>query len=97
MNLQGIELVLFSNFYYILKQKKVMNVNAISLLGFTTIILITLTIFVAINLSFSWVFFLTVLGQALLVFTVYKVLRDDYQTDKTFNDFYEDRPDLGRK
>lgn len=74
-----------------------MNVNAVSLLGFTTIILITLTIFVAINLSFSWVFFLTVLGQGLLVFTVYKVLRGDYQTDKTFKDFYEDRPDLGRK
>jgi hypothetical protein len=26
----------------------------------------------------------------------YKVLRDDYTTDKTFRDFYEDRPDLGR-
>jgi len=74
-----------------------MKINAIPLLGFTTIILITVTLFVMINLSFSWVFFLTVFGQILLVFTVYKVLRDDYQTDKTFEDFYEDRPDLGRK
>jgi len=72
-----------------------MKINAIPLLGFTTIILITVTLFVMINLSFSWVFFLTVFGQTLLVFTVYKVLRDDYQTDKTFEDFYEDRPDLG--
>lgn len=73
-----------------------MKINAISLLGFTTLVLITLTIFVAMDFSFSWVFFLTVFGQALLVFTVYKVLRDDYTTTKTFKDFYEDRPDLGK-
>jgi uncharacterized membrane protein YqjE len=47
-------------------------------------------------MSFSLVFFLVVLGQALLIFTVYKVLKDDYTTDKTFDDFYEDRPDLGK-
>jgi len=29
-------------------------------------------------------------GQLLLIFTVYKVLVDDYTTNKTFGDFYED-------
>lgn len=67
-----------------------------SLLGFTTLILITVTIFATMNLSFGLVFFLTVFGQGLLVFTVYKVLKDNYTTEKTFDDFYEDRPDLGK-
>jgi len=48
------------------------------------------------NLDYSWVFFITILGQGLFVFTVYKVLTDDYKTDKNFRDFYEDRPDLSQ-
>lgn len=72
-----------------------MKITAMQWLAMTTLILITVTIFTTMNLSFSWVFYLTVAGQALLVVTVYKVLKDDYTTDKTFKDFYEDRPDLG--
>jgi uncharacterized membrane protein len=72
-----------------------MKNSAMQWLAFTTLLLITVTIFVAMNLSFTWVFYLTVFGQAMLVITVYKVLKDDYTTDKTFKDFYEDRPDLG--
>ena len=44
------------------------------------------------DLAFNWVFYLTVLGQVALIITVYKVLRDDYTTEKTFKDYYEDRP-----
>lgn len=73
-----------------------MKIPAIYYLAFTTFILVKVTIFATMNFSFSWVFYLTLIGQALLVFTVYKVLRDDYTTTKTFDDFYEDRPDLGR-
>ncbi|AXG68678.1 hypothetical protein KORDIASMS9_00894 [Kordia sp. SMS9] len=72
-----------------------MKINAMFLLGLTTLILITVTIFATMNMPFGLVFFLVVLGQGLLIFTVYKVLTDDYTTDKTFEDFYEDRPDLG--
>ncbi|OUS15763.1 hypothetical protein A9Q93_06340 [Nonlabens dokdonensis] len=72
-----------------------MKITAMQWLAMTTLILITVTIFTTMNLSFSWVFYLTVAGQALLIVTVYKVLKDDYTTDKTFKDFYEDRPDLG--
>lgn len=58
----------------------------------TTLLLITVTIMAAINLPFNWVFYITVLGQVALVFMVYKVLTDEYTTDKTFEDFYEDNP-----
>jgi TRAP-type C4-dicarboxylate transport system permease small subunit len=45
-----------------------------------------------LGFAFSWVFYVTVLGQGLVVFMVYKVLTDNYRTDKTFDDFYEDYP-----
>ena len=44
------------------------------------------------NVSFSWVFYATILGQVLLVVMVYKILKDNYSTTKTFDDFYEDHP-----
>ena len=31
-------------------------------------------------------------GSDIFSFMVYKVLRDDYKTDKTFDHFYEDKP-----
>lgn len=73
-----------------------MKINAMYLLGFTTLLLITVTIFATMNMSFGLVFFATVLGQGLLVYTVYRILKDDYTTNKTFEDFYKDRPDLGK-
>lgn len=69
-----------------------MKGSAMLFLSLTTLVLVTLVIFVSMNIPFSWVFYLTCLGQLLLVITVYKVLRDDYKTDKTFEDFYEDVP-----
>jgi uncharacterized membrane protein YqjE len=69
-----------------------MKLSAIPLLAITTLVLITVVVFSTMNFPFSWVFILTTLGQILLVISVYKVLRDDYTTDKTFEDFYEDRP-----
>ena len=58
----------------------------------TTFMLVILTIMVAMDLPFNWVFYMTCLGQVLVVVMVYKVLKDDYTTDKTFEDFYEDHP-----
>lgn len=60
--------------------------------GITTLLLFTVTIMVAMDFPFNWVFYLTVLGQILIVYMVYRVLIDDYTTDKTFEDFYEDYP-----
>ena len=61
-------------------------------IAITTLLLITITIMCAMDVSFTWVFYLTVIGQIFVVVMVYKVLRDEYSTDKTFEDFYEDRP-----
>ena len=69
-----------------------MNASPITYLVITSTILLTVTIFAAMNFPFSWVFYLTVLGQVLLVFSVIKVLKDTYTTEKTFEDFYEDYP-----
>jgi TRAP-type C4-dicarboxylate transport system permease small subunit len=67
-----------------------------TLVAITTLVLLTVVIFASLNLPFSWVFYATCIGQVLLIITVYSVLTDDYKTEKTFKDFYEDRPDLGR-
>lgn len=69
-----------------------MKLSAIGLFIFTTLILVTVTIFATMGFPFSWIFYLTVFGQALLIFSVFKVLKDKDHTDKTFKDFYEDHP-----
>ena len=69
-----------------------MKLSAITYLVLTTFVLVTVAIFAAMDFPFGWVFYLTVLGQVLLIFSVFKVLRDSYTTDKTFKDFYEDHP-----
>lgn len=69
-----------------------MKISAMSWVVITTFFLLTLTIAASMNLAFNWIFYATVLGQALVVLMVYKVLTDSYKTSKTFEDFYEDRP-----
>ena len=69
-----------------------MKISAMAYLAITTLLLITITIAVSMDIAFSWVFYLTCLGQILLVISVYKVLKDNYKTAKTFDDFYEDNP-----
>ncbi|CAM1354075.1 hypothetical protein [Tenacibaculum ascidiaceicola] len=73
-----------------------MKNSAMFLVLFVTIFLLVLTALVYTNIGFSWVFILTVIGQLLVVLMVYKVLKDHYTTDKTFEDFYEDYP-IGRE
>ncbi len=69
-----------------------MKVSAIATVVITSILLLLVTIFVVIDVTFRWVFYLTCIGQVMIVIMVYKVLRDNYTTDKTFDDFYEDYP-----
>ncbi|ALM08107.1 membrane protein [Sediminicola sp. YIK13] len=69
-----------------------MKVSTMGTVAITTIALLLLTIMAALDYPFNWVFYLTVLGQALLIYMVYRVLVDDYKTYKTFEDFYEDHP-----
>ncbi|AZJ34661.1 hypothetical protein [Tenacibaculum singaporense] len=72
-----------------------MKNSAMFLVLFVTIFLLVLTVLAFTNIGFSWMFILTVIGKLLVILMVYKVLRDQYTTDKTFEDFYEDYP-IGR-
>ncbi|MEJ2584631.1 MAG: hypothetical protein P8Z38_06175 [Robiginitalea sp.] len=69
-----------------------MNISAMGWVVFTTFFLVVLTIAASMNMAFNWIFYATVLGQGLVLLMVYKVLKENYQTSKTFEDFYEDRP-----
>lgn len=69
-----------------------MKIPAMFYVVATTLLLVTLTVMVAMNLPFNWVFWLTCFGQIMVVVMVYKVLKDNYSTDKTFDAFYEDHP-----
>ena len=69
-----------------------MKTSAMFWVGATTLVLFTVTIMAAMNFPFNWVFYVTVFGQLMIVYMVYKVLTDDYNTNKTFKDFYEDYP-----
>lgn len=73
----------------------VMRSSGMFLVLFTTVFLFVLTGLAFTKIGFSWVFILTVIGQLLVVLMVYKILRDHYTTNKTFEDFYEDFP-IGR-
>ena len=69
-----------------------MKNTAIKLVLAISLLLVVLTIMADLNFPFSFMFFLTLFGQVLLIYTVYKVLTDKYTTDKTFDDWYEDHP-----
>lgn len=69
-----------------------MKVSAMGVVAFTTLVLVTVTIMASMNFPFNWVFYVTIIGQALVIYMVYKVLTDNYSTVKTFDDFYEDNP-----
>lgn len=65
--------------------------------GITTFMLLLVTLLASLNFRFSWVFFATVIGQGFLILMVMRVLQSPYETDKTFEDFYEDHPIRSRE
>jgi len=69
-----------------------MKSKGILLLIVTTIILVMLSIMAALDFKYAWIFSLTTIGQIMLVISVYHILKDDYTTEKTFKDWYEDEP-----
>lgn len=60
--------------------------------GVPTFILVVLTVMVEVNTAMAIVFYTMCLGQFFVLVMAYKVLKDKYSTDKTFDNFYEDRP-----
>ncbi|MFD2725151.1 hypothetical protein [Hyunsoonleella rubra] len=69
-----------------------MKIPALFYVALTTFLLILLTVMISMDMAFTGVFYTMCLGQALVVVMVYKVLKDRYTTDKTFEHFYEDYP-----
>jgi hypothetical protein len=69
-----------------------MKLSVITYLIITTVILVAVIVFVAFEIPFHIIFFTTLLGQILFIYSIFKVLTDTYTTDKTFDDFYEDHP-----
>lgn len=58
----------------------------------TTLLLITVSVMIFMSFPTNWIFWVTCLGQVLMVVMVYRTLTDIYTTDKTFKDYYEDNP-----
>lgn len=44
------------------------------------------------NVAYPIVYTTVIIGQVWWLLTIYKVLTDDYTTEKTFDDWYEDHP-----
>ncbi|MDX1461830.1 MAG: hypothetical protein R3359_02145 [Marinirhabdus sp.] len=66
--------------------------NGIVWVVITTVLLVLIVVCSGLNIGFQWIFALVCIGQAALLYTVYRVLKSPYTTDKTFDDFYEDFP-----
>ena len=73
-----------------------MRNSAILYVFITTVLLVAVGVMVFYNLPYDLIVYAVIAGQAWWLLTVYKVLTDDYSTDKTFDDWYEDHP-VGRK
>ncbi len=58
----------------------------------TTLLLAAVGIMVFYNVAYPIVYTTVIIGQAWWIFTVYKVLTNNYSTSKTFEDWYEDHP-----
>lgn len=67
-------------------------ISGLTLVWFTTVFLILFVLLSQLPVNFTVLFALMVIGQVLVLFMVYRVLKDKYQTDKSFEDWYEDHP-----
>lgn len=68
-----------------------MKISTMNWVGITTMLLLILVIMSTLNAPYPWVFGLTIGGQVVLIYMVYRVLSDNYRTRKTFSNGYEDR------
>lgn len=73
-----------------------MKLSALFYVIITSLLLAAVAIMVFYDVSFDVVLYTVVAGQAWWLLTVYKVLTDDYSTEKEFDDWYEDNP-VGRE
>ncbi|NJX15826.1 hypothetical protein [Tamlana crocina] len=69
-----------------------MKISAMFYVGLISFLLVLLAVMVSMDVPFALVFYTKCVGQFFLLVMVYKVLKDNYKTDKTFDHFYEDYP-----
>lgn len=65
---------------------------AMFLVVFTTAYLFVFSAFSQLDVSIKWMNVMFITGNFLFIWTVFKVLKDQYTTSKTFKDWYEDVP-----
>lgn len=58
----------------------------------TTIFVLLFTVIALSNIAIELTIGMCAIGMVLLPYMVVKVLKDTYQTQKTFSDWYEDHP-----
>ncbi|MFD2517736.1 hypothetical protein [Salinimicrobium flavum] len=73
-----------------------MRLSAIFCVVVSTVLLVAVAVMVFFGAPFRLVLGTVLAGQAWWLFTVYKVLTDNYTTEKDFDDWYEDNP-VGRE
>ncbi|WP_299315878.1 hypothetical protein [uncultured Aquimarina sp.] len=73
-----------------------MRISRMFMVVITSVLLFLITIMVIMNMKFSWVFYLTCIGQIRVVFMLYAVLTGKYTRDKTFEDLYEESTNTKR-
>ncbi len=69
-----------------------MKLSAYFYVTVATLLLVAVAVLVFYNFPYRAIFYTVMIGQMWWVLTVYKVLTDDYSTEKTFDDWYEDHP-----
>ncbi|GAB2764688.1 hypothetical protein [Salinimicrobium soli] len=73
-----------------------MRIPVLFYIVISSILLAAVGIMVYYNVRYDVILYTVVAGQAWWLLTVYKVLTDNYSTEKTFDDWYEDHP-IGRE
>ncbi|WP_224490467.1 hypothetical protein [Robertkochia flava] len=69
-----------------------MKSTAMILVLVVSVFLVLFTALAQMEVRFDILFYMMMIGQFLVVVMVYKVLTDNYKTDKTFDHWYEDHP-----
>lgn len=58
---------------------------------FATIFVVFYTLLSTTTVAFGFIYLAFLIAQGLLIYMVYRILRDKYSTSRTFNDWYEDK------
>jgi len=69
-----------------------MKSNVIKLVGFMTACLFAFVVMSSFGVANSLLISMMLAAQALFIYTVYRVLTENYHTDKKFKDWYADIP-----